>query len=46
MLTKIKEFIKIKLGFFRMTIFYKYKNLEYRVRKLERAKYWREKYKR
>tara|TARA_R100001126_G_C4823540_1_gene147976 strand:- start:472 stop:585 length:114 start_codon:yes stop_codon:yes gene_type:complete len=25
--------------------FFKYEELEYRVRRLERAKYWREKYK-
>jgi len=32
--------------FLKLKIFYRYTNLEYRVRKLERAKYWREKYKR
>ena len=31
--------------FLKMTIFYQYTNLEMRVRRLERAKYWREKYK-
>jgi len=46
MLKKLLEFIRIKYGFCKMRFFYKYKNLEYRVRKLERAKYWREKYKR
>tara|TARA_Y100000593_G_scaffold36227_1_gene70572 strand:+ start:1450 stop:1596 length:147 start_codon:yes stop_codon:yes gene_type:complete len=46
MLAKLIEFLKIKYGFFKMKVFYKFYNLEYRVRKLERARYWREKYKR
>jgi|TARA_R100001082_G_C4330352_1_gene145313 hypothetical protein len=45
MLNKIFNYLKIKWGFFRMNLFYDITNLEYRVRILERAKYWREKYK-
>ena len=44
-LKKLIKSIKIKYGFLKMRLFYKYINLEYRVRRLERKLYWREKYK-
>tara|TARA_R100001594_G_C3960222_1_gene245204 strand:+ start:547 stop:687 length:141 start_codon:yes stop_codon:yes gene_type:complete len=46
MLNKFIEYLKIKFGFLKMKIFYKYTNLEYRIRRLERAQYWKDKYKR
>jgi hypothetical protein len=46
MLGKFIEYLKIKLGFLKMSLFYKKTNLEYRIRRLERAQYWRDKYKR
>tara|TARA_R100000900_G_scaffold25102_1_gene19778 strand:+ start:666 stop:806 length:141 start_codon:yes stop_codon:yes gene_type:complete len=46
MLSKFLENLKIKLGFLKMSLFYKKTNLEYRIRRLERAQYWRDKYKR
>jgi hypothetical protein len=30
--------------FLKMKLFYSYTNLEFRVRRLERAQYWRDKY--
>tara|TARA_A100001515_G_scaffold137954_1_gene131072 strand:+ start:1470 stop:1616 length:147 start_codon:yes stop_codon:yes gene_type:complete len=46
MLKKLIEFLRIQYGFLKMKIFYKYINLEYRIRRLERAQYWKDKYKR
>jgi hypothetical protein len=46
MLKKFKEFLRVKLGFLKIKFFYKYINLEYRIRRLERAQYWKDKYKR
>ena len=46
MLKKLMEFLRIQYGFLKMRIFYKYANLEYRIRRLERAQYWKDKYKR
>jgi|TARA_R100001129_G_scaffold160264_1_gene124771 hypothetical protein len=46
MLKKLIEFLRIQYGFFKMKVFYKYTNLEYRIRRLERAEYWKNKYKR
>jgi hypothetical protein len=43
-LNKFIDFIKVKWGFFKMNVFYDVRNLEYRVRRLERSKYWKEKY--
>ena len=45
MLNKFFEFIRVKFGFFKMRLFYNYYNLEYRIRRLERKEYWRNKYK-
>jgi hypothetical protein len=45
MLNKIIDFIKIKWNFFKLNLFYDITNLEYRLRRLERVKYWKEKYK-
>tara|TARA_Y100000592_G_C5429688_1_gene297646 strand:- start:82 stop:264 length:183 start_codon:yes stop_codon:yes gene_type:complete len=44
-LKKLFKSIKIKFGFLKMRLFYNYINLEYRLRRLERKQYWREKYK-
>ena len=43
-LKKLFKSIKIKFGFLKMRLFYNYINLEYRLRRLERKQYWREKY--
>ena len=43
-LNKFIDFIKVKWGFLKMRLFYRFINLEYRVRRLERSKYWKEKY--
>ena len=44
MLKKIINFFKIKWKFYKLNLFYDITNLEYRVRRLERSKYWKEKY--
>ena len=43
---KLCQALRIQYGFLKMKIFYKYANLEYRIRRLERAQYWKDKYKR
>ena len=46
MLGKFIEYLKIKVRIFKNEFILQKNNLEYRIRRLERAQYWRDKYKR